>query len=75
MPCFSIQPIDQSHPPLELHALDAGAVLHILSRRQWSEADVYQGDEYLFSLRVAQGGFWTIFQRDAEAENQVDAFG
>lgn len=75
MPCFSIRPIDSSHLPIELDAFDGGAVLYMLSRHQWTEADVYQRDEYLFSLRMAQGGFWTIFQRDEGRKNEIDAFG
>jgi hypothetical protein len=47
----------------------------MLSRRRWTEADVYQRGEYLFSVCMAQGGFWTIFQREDEGEDEIDAFG
>jgi hypothetical protein len=64
MPRFTIYPTDQAFSSADVTAFDAGAVLHVVGRLRCTAADVHREGEYLFSVRAADGGAWTIFQRD-----------
>jgi hypothetical protein len=61
---FKILPTDRPHSSAEITAIDASAVLHILSRLDCSDADVLADNVYSFSVHLDAPGFWTIFQRD-----------
>lgn len=50
----------------EVSAPNAAAVFHIVSRLDCREADVLADDGYAFSVRLADNGLWTIFQRGGD---------
>jgi hypothetical protein len=64
MPRFTIYPTDQTFSSADVTAFDASAVLHMVGRLRCTAADVHREGEYLFSVRAANGGAWTVFQRD-----------
>lgn len=66
---FKILPIDQAYASAEVTALDAGAVLNIVSRLECKEADVLQDDVYAFSVRLSDSGMWSIFQREEPGDD------
>ena len=68
---FTILPTDRPHSSAEITAIDASAVLHILSRLDCSDADVLADSVYAFSVRLDAPGFWTIFQRDRSPEPET----
>lgn len=63
MPHFRIYPTDPSHPPMESVSSDPASVLNLVERTHCGEADVHRDDVYSFSVRLAEGGVWSIFQR------------
>jgi hypothetical protein len=42
---------------------DPASVLNLVERTRCGEADVHKDDVYSFSVRLAPGGVWSIFQR------------
>ena len=70
---FRILPTDQSSQSGEITALDAGSVLNIVCQLQCKEADVFEGDGYCFSVRLSDGGLWSIFKRDPAGDGEVIA--
>jgi hypothetical protein len=60
---YTIFPADRSLPPLDMLASNRSSVLDRISQRGWREADVCHGDEYAFSVRIGDAGFWTVFER------------
>jgi hypothetical protein len=76
MPSFKIFPTDQSLHSAEVIAGDATEVLGIVARLDCKEADVLQGDAYLYSVRLDANGLWYIFQRQPEpGPDTLEAFG
>jgi hypothetical protein len=70
MPHFTILPLDQATRIAVEHESDnPETVLHLLRRIACHTADVIQDGEYAFSVRLAEGGCWTIFQRDFEPDH------
>jgi hypothetical protein len=75
MPRFTIYPTDQAFSSADVTAFDAGAVLHMVGRLRCTAADVHREGEYLFSVRAADGGAWTVFQRDSNGHvTKLSAF-
>jgi hypothetical protein len=70
MPRFKILPLDMSSPSIVAEAVNPAIVLHLITRIDCSEADVLEGERYLFSVRKGKVGAWTIFQRDHEKAGQ-----
>jgi hypothetical protein len=66
MPRFKILPVDMSSPSLVAEADNPAVALHLIDRVNCDEADVLEGERYLFSVRKGKVGAWTIFQRDHE---------
>jgi hypothetical protein len=66
MPRFKILPVDMSSPSLIAEAENPAIALHLIDRIDCKEADVLEGERYLFSVRKGNVGAWTIFQRDHE---------
>jgi hypothetical protein len=64
MRLFRIIPLDRSDTPVELISRDASGVLSYVAERQWQGADVLQDEDYVFSVRLSDEGFWGVFQRD-----------
>lgn len=60
---YKILPTDQSYSSAEINALDPSSVLHVVQRLNCKEADVLHDGVYSFSVRLADGGMWSIFQR------------
>lgn len=60
---FRIYPTDPSHPPMESRSADPANVLSLIQRTRCGEADVHKDDAYSFSVRLAESGVWSIFQR------------
>lgn len=76
MPRFQIIPNDQSFSAAEITALDAGAVLNVVSRLKCKEADVLQDGSYAFSVWLNDRGVWSIFQRDQDTGTAaIQSFG
>ena len=71
MPRFHIHPTDSSSPVSEFIVTDEAAVLHMVERLGWEEADVMRDNKYSFSVRLAGNGMWTIFQRKAAKGAEV----
>lgn len=63
MPRFHIRPSDPSSPLTEFIVGDEAAVLHMVQRLDCKEADILRDEDYCFSVRLADNGLWTIFQR------------
>lgn len=63
MPRFRIYPTNSTHPPMESNSSDPASVLNLIERTHCGEADVHKDDVYSFSVRLAPGGVWSIFQR------------
>jgi hypothetical protein len=68
VPHFTILPTDHSQPVVDVTARTAASALYMVNRLDCIEADVLQDGEYAFSVCAAQGGAWTIFQRDWTGE-------
>jgi hypothetical protein len=66
MPRFKIVPTDQICSSAEVTALDAGAVLNVVSQLNCGEADIMKDGAYAFSVRLARNGLWTLFQREPD---------
>ena len=66
---FTIKPLDKSHKPVQVEAIDAASVLHRICRQHCHEAEVYRDKEYVFSARLGDNGVWTVFQR--QEDNRV----
>jgi hypothetical protein len=64
MPRFKILPVDMSAPSMVAEADNPAIALHLISKIGCGEADVLEGERYLFSVRKGTVGAWTIFQRD-----------
>jgi len=64
VPRFKILPTDQAFSTTEVVAADGAAVLHCVSRIKCGEADIFQDDNYAFSVRLNRNGLWSIFQRE-----------
>jgi hypothetical protein len=71
MKLFRIIPLDHSATPAELIARDASGVLSYVAERQWQGADVLQDENYVFSVRLSDEGFWTVFQRSEGDKNSL----
>ena len=71
MPRFRIYPTDTSHPPIESYSNDPSSVLGLVERTRCGEADVHRDDVYSFSVRLAPGGVWSIFQRHPVIERHI----
>ena len=64
MPRFTIVPLDQPDSSIDLVSPNAEAVLHMIGRRDFLDADVFRDGEYAFSVTLNAIGFWTIFERE-----------
>lgn len=62
---FTIIPLDDGQPPIQIEAIDGAPAIEVAGRLAAAEADILKDDEYLFSVRKLGGGhsFWEIFQR------------
>lgn len=51
---------------IEFPGADAASALYVANYRRFAEADVYEGDRYIFTLRRsgAIGACWTVLTRD-----------
>jgi hypothetical protein len=65
MPRYSIVPLDQADAPIDVVSPNAASILHMISRRDFLEADVLCDGEYAFSVILHENGFWTIFERES----------
>ena len=59
---FMHAPVSPDAPKLEIEAYDENAVLQTVGKVGFNEADVYEGGEYRFSLRL-EAAVWCIYQR------------
>jgi hypothetical protein len=75
MPRFLVLPTNQSFAPAEIDAPDAAPVLTIVQQLACKEAKVMRDDTYCFSVRLDANGMWTIFQRDDDEPEGIEAFG
>ena len=66
MPSFMILPADRSQALAEFVGPDAIDILHIVPRLDARDVDVLVDDTYSFSVRLGDGGVWSIFQRKAD---------
>ena len=73
MHSFTIIPIEPANTEREIAAIDASAVLNVVSQLGCGEADVLQDGSYSFSVRLSESGMWSIFQRDREMD--IGSFG
>jgi len=62
---MTIVPIDKSEPAAIFNA-DQTDAFHMVSRLNCGEADVFENDQYKFSLRLEVGGLWNIFRRNGQ---------
>lgn len=68
---FTIVPVDKSHSPIEVLALDAGLVLPIIDRLHCGPVNVLRNKIFAFSAEPDSTGFWSIFSRPAESRISV----
>lgn len=61
---YTIQPIDSSIPAVHQIGQDAACALHVASRLDCREADVYEDGIYLFSLQLDKNSLLCIYQRE-----------
>ena len=59
---FTLAPVSSDAQELEIEAFDENAVLHAVGQGGFNEAEVYEGGEYRFSVRL-EAGVWCVFQR------------
>jgi hypothetical protein len=75
MPRFTIVPNNETCSPTEIIAPDAGNVLNLVSRLRYRDADVLRDGLYAFSVRLSDGGMWSIFQREpGSAPENIPSF-
>lgn len=75
MQSYKILPTEPSRS-IELKACDAAAVFQVVSRLECKEADVLADEAYAFSVRLAENGLWTIFNRNSDIQGEnVTAWG
>jgi hypothetical protein len=76
MPLFRALATDHSYVSTEFDFEDVGDILSVVERLKCKEADVLADNVYSFSVRVANDGMFTIFQRDHEVGRvRIPAFG
>lgn len=73
MPRFTIIPTYDPSEAFDLIAPDTAEMLNQISERGWQAADVYEDQGYQFTVRMAEQGFWTIFQRDSDRSEPSNA--
>ena len=61
---FMLAPVSPDAQKLEIEAYDENAVLQTVGKVGFNEADVYEGGEYRFSLRL-EAAVWCIYQRNS----------
>lgn len=71
---FTIQPIDAAQIAFELECSDPASVLHAISTSDFHEARVLREGDYLFSVRLADGGFWTVFKEGPDPADELQPF-
>lgn len=73
MPRYKLVP-KGDHEPAYFEGIDPSAALNVARFRQYAEADVFEGDTYLFTLRHggAMASVWTIEKR-LETESHLDS--
>lgn len=73
MPRYKLVP-KGGHDPAFFESIDASTALNVARFRQYTEADVFEGDTYLFTLRHggAMASVWTIEKR-LEADPHLDS--
>jgi hypothetical protein len=74
MPRFTIVPAARTARAAEVTSPDAAVVLHPAARLECGDADVFENERYVFSLRLGENGLWQIYRR-AEPMEPVSAFG
>jgi hypothetical protein len=72
MPRVPSPPTDRSCPNLGAKAGDPASIHRIVGRNSCVEGAVYIDDAYVFSIRLTDNGYWTMFpQKSDEAERLV----
>ena len=76
MPRYTIVPEQNSHAAFFLDGTDGGALLNALSNKLVREADIWEAEAYLYSVRRSpKAGFWEIFQRRGLTDSGITALG
>ena len=66
MPLFQIIPSCPDTHAIEIEAANGGDVLRFISAHGFEDAEVWQENAYVFSVRAqgSPGSFWAIYQRE-----------
>lgn len=67
MPVYRIVPADGVHQPFDIITADAAAVLSLIERRNFGDAEVHCEGRYVCSIRLDANGVWCIHTREATA--------